>query len=637
MSTETFQESIENFEATNQLALYKAIYSSISDAIIYVDTDRKISLMNDSAIEQFGYSLAEVQGKTTQLFYANPEEFYNQGVKRYSKHSMSRSGTYEVKYKRKNGEIFVGETLGSHVYNSDGSLIGYMGVIRDVTERNKALEQLGRFGRIIEDSLNEVYLFDEESLCFIDANRGARENLGYSIQEMHHMAAFNIKPEFSEEEFKQMIEPLRNQSKKIQQFETFHQRKDGSTYPVEVHLQRVNLEDDYFFLAIILDITERKKTELELNKHRDHLEQLVTERSAVLKEQAQIINQIHDSVISTDLNGFISSWNSGASKLYGYAADEMLGKHISELYPEKQRDLLENDIILPLKEKGEHEVEIRMQKKDGTKFYSHLSLSLLYDSDNKPKGMVGYSIDISARKKAEDDARKHANELAIANEELRRFNYSVSHDLKAPLRAIDGFSSVILDDFNEQLTEQGKDYLNRIRMATQRMGRLIEDMLNLSRVSLEEMSREKINLSEMVAHVLSILQERSNERNVDIKIQQNIFIHADKGLTQILVENLMDNAWKYTSQNLNATIEFGQTKKNKNSVLFIKDNGIGFDTKYANRLFDPFQRLHNSKEFSGSGVGLATVQTIVHRHHGRIWAESQLNEGTTFYFTLPLR
>jgi len=635
MSTETFQESTEKLEYTNQLALYKAIYSSISDAIIFVDTNRQIVILNESANELFGYSLSEVQGKTTQIFYANPIDYWDQGNKRYSKNSMSQSGAYEVNYKRKNGQIFVGETLGSHVHDDNGDLLGYIGVVRDVTERNKAFEQLGRFGRIIEDSLNEIYLFDEESLRFIEINRGGRENLGYSIDELYKMTAYDIKPEFSEEEFKQMIIPLQNQSKEILQFETFHQRKDGSTYPVEVHLQRVNLEQDYFFLAIILDISERRKTEKELNKHRDHLEQLVAERSAVLKEQAQIISQIHDSVISTDLNGIVLSWNNGASKLYGYQADEMLGKHIGSLYPKEEHRFLAEDVIRRLKEKGELDIEVRMQKKNGKKFHSHLSLSLLFDDSGNPKGMVGYSIDISVRKKAEADALKHTDELALANEELRRFNYSVSHDLKAPLRAIDGFSSAILEDFNEQLNEEGKDYLNRIRKATQRMGCLIEDMLNLSRVSLEEISREEINLSDITTDIISLLQERSDKRDTDIHIQPNIIIHADKGLIQILIENLMDNAWKYTSQNSNTIIEFGQVEDKDKTVLFIKDNGVGFDTNYANRLFDPFQRLHSNKEFSGSGIGLATVQTIVHRHHGRIWADSQLNKGSTFYFTIP--
>jgi len=635
MSTDTFQESIENLESTNQLPLYKAIYSSISDAIVFVDTNRQIVMLNDSAIGLFGYSLSEVRGKTTQIFYADPIDYWDQGNKRYSKNSMSRSSAYDVKYKRKNGEIFIGETLGNHVHDSNGDLLGYIGLVRDVTERNKALEQLGRFGRIIEDSLNEIYLFDEESLRFIEINRGGRENLGYSINELYNMTAYDIKPEFSEEEFKKMIIPLREQSKKILQFETFHQRKDKSTYPVEVHLQRVNLEQDYFFLAIILDITERRETEKELNKYQDHLEQLVAERSAVLKEQAQIINQIHDSVISTDLNGIVLSWNNGASKLFGYEADEMLGRHISELYPKSTKNIFANDIIQNLKDKGELDIEVRMQKKNGKKFHSHLSLSLLFDDLGNPKGMVGYSIDISVRKKAEADALKHADELALANEELRRFNYSVSHDLKAPLRAIDGFSSAILEDFNDQLNEEGKDYLNRIRMATQRMGHLIEDMLNLSRVSLEEMSIEKINLSKMATDVISLLQERSEERDAKILIQPDIFIRADKGLVHILIENLLDNAWKYTSQNSNTIIEFGQARKDNKNVIYIKDNGVGFDTKYANRLFDPFQRLHSSAEFSGSGIGLATVQTIVHRHHGRIWADSQLNNGATFYFTLP--
>ena len=619
---------------TNQLAIYKAIYDAMSDAVMFADVDRNIMLLNDAGIALFGYSIEELRGHKTQILYANSDDFSVQGKKRYSQSANKNTSIYEVRYRRKDGSEFTGETLGSLVKDIHGTLIGYIGVIRDVTERNKSNQIINRFGRIMEDSLNEIYLFDDKSLRFIDVNRGARENLGYSIEELRKLTAYDIKPEISKDAFNAMIAPLRNDAAGIIRFETVHERKDKSTYPVEVHLQRVKLEDSVFYLAIILDITERKRIELELEKHRNHLELLVSERSAVLKEQAQIINQIHDSVISTDMDGFIQSWNRGASNLFGYEPDEMLGKHVKTLYTEHDHELLLDQVIKPLSEKGENEVEVRMIRKSGVPFYAHLSLSLLFDDDGNPKGMVGYSIDITDRKLAEERAKQHADELEMTNEELRRFNYSVSHDLKAPLRAIDGFSFALMEEYSEKLDEEGKDYLSRVRNATQRMGHLIEDLLNLSRVSLESMKKEPVDLSEIANEVTNLLRERSPGRNVEVKIQNNMQVEADYGLTRILIENMLDNAWKYSSQSEYSLIEFFCENISGEKTYVIKDNGVGFDREYASHLFDAFYRLHSKEEFAGSGIGLATVQRIVHRHHGKIWAESEVGKGATFFFTL---
>lgn len=226
-------------------------------------------------------------------------------------------------------------------------------------------------------------------------------------------------------------------------------------------------------------------------------------------------------------------------------------------------------------------------------------------------------------------------ELAAANKELESFSYSVSHDLRSPLRSIDGFSQALLEDYNDKLDAQAQNYLHRVRAASQRMAQLIDDMLNLSRVSRGEMRREEIDLSRMARDITEQLQRAQPERIVEVKIEDGIEARGDGSLLRIALENLLGNAWKFTSKQPSSRIEFGaQAGDAGEDVFFVRDNGAGFDMAYADKLFGAFQRLHPADEFEGTGVGLATVQRIIRRHGGRIWAESQPGRGATFYFTL---
>lgn len=235
----------------------------------------------------------------------------------------------------------------------------------------------------------------------------------------------------------------------------------------------------------------------------------------------------------------------------------------------------------------------------------------------------------------EDQVAQRTIQLAAANQELEAFSYSVSHDLRAPLRSIDGFSRALLDDYSVQLDEVGKDYLQRVRAATQRMGQLIDDMLKLSRVTRSEMNFETVNLSVLAQTVADELQQAQPERRVEFVCMPGMTVRGDAHLLKIALENLLGNAWKFTSKREHAHIEIGVTHKVGASVYFIRDNGAGFDMAYVGKLFSAFQRLHAMAEFSGTGIGLATVQRIIHRHGGRVWAEGELGKGATFYFTLP--
>jgi light-regulated signal transduction histidine kinase (bacteriophytochrome) len=226
-------------------------------------------------------------------------------------------------------------------------------------------------------------------------------------------------------------------------------------------------------------------------------------------------------------------------------------------------------------------------------------------------------------------------ELERKNKELEAFSYSVSHDLRAPLRSIDGFSQAILEDCAERLDEKGRDYLRRVRAAAQRMGELIDDMLQLSRVGRGELSRENANLSEIARLVALELRKKDPERRVEVEIQDGLVADADSRLMRVALDNLFGNAWKFTTQVAQARIRFGAEQRAGETVYFVCDNGAGFSMNYVDKLFRPFNRLHSDSDFPGTGIGLATVHRIIDRHGGRVWAEGAVGCGATFYFTVP--
>lgn len=496
--------------------------------------------------------------------------------------------------------------------------------------------ELNRFKTTLDQTLDCVFMFTPDDLRFFYTNAGAVRQVGYSSDELKCMTVLDIKPEYDETRFRQLIAPLISGARDSVTLETVHRHKDGSLIPVEIFLQYIAPENDRGrFVAIVRDISERKRTERELEQHRQHLEELVAARSATIREQVRIINQTHDSVVTTDLEGVVTSWNRGTERMFGIASDQAIGRHISFVYPAEEHDFLQQQVIAPLKTQGNHETEVRMQRADGSEFFALLSLSMLYDDKGAPKGMVGYAVDITERKRREALLQITTSKLQESNRELESFCHAVSHDLRAPLRAIHGFSQLLAEDYEDRLDDTARDYLRRIRASADNMGRIIDDLLELSRVARRELRVTQVNLSMLAEQIVSELREQEPERKVQIDIEPGLTAPGDEGLLRILMENLLGNAWKYTGRTPHARLEFGARESDTDPEFYIRDNGAGFDMRYADQLFGTFERLHHPDEFPGTGIGLATVHRIVTRHGGSITGEGQPGQGACFRFSLP--
>lgn len=350
----------------------------------------------------------------------------------------------------------------------------------------------------------------------------------------------------------------------------------------------------------------------------------------------QLVDSIRDyAIIMLDTNGNVASWTNGAEKIKGYKAEEIIGKHMSTFYPPEDAQSGKAEMEMKTAtDEGRFEDENWRIRKDGTRFWANVILVPLRDHNGVVTGYGKITRDLTERKRVEDELRRNSVALAAANKELEAFSYAVSHDLRAPLRGIDGFSQALMEDYGDQLNDEAKDYLNRVRAGVQRMGRLIDDLLNLSRLTRGKMVVGTVDLSKTAHDIVDELKERDPDRHVNVKIQDGLVTRGDAGLLSAALQNLISNAWKFSSKNENAQIEFGSTLKNGEPVYFVRDNGAGFDMAYADKLFGAFQRLHHADDFQGTGIGLATVRRVILRHGGNIWADAQEGKGATFYFTI---
>ncbi len=350
---------------------------------------------------------------------------------------------------------------------------------------------------------------------------------------------------------------------------------------------------------------------------------------------AAIVDSSDDAIVGKTVDGLITSWNTGAGRMYGYTADEALGQPVSILSPADRID--ETKEILAKIRRGERvlHLETTRQRKDGTTLPVSVTVSPVRDEEGQLIGVSSIARDNTEQHRNVAELLHRAEQLERVNRNLEAFSYSVAHDLRAPLRALGGFSAALLEDYGEGLGEVGRGYAERIRAASEQMSELIDDLLNLSRVSGAELNAEPVDLGAEAASISEELKRQGPGRRVCFVIQHPVWARADRPLIRTVLQNLLGNAWKFTSGRSEALIEFGTIPVEGAGICcYVRDNGAGFDSAYADKLFKPFQRLHPKRDFPGTGVGLASVQRIVERHGGRTWAEGAVDHGSTFYFTL---
>lgn len=393
-----------------------------------------------------------------------------------------------------------------------------------------------------------------------------------------------------------------------------------------------------FALLITWFSTIRRRVESDLRTTRDRLEIEVAERT----QQASLLNLTHDSIFVRGMDDRITYWNRGAQELYGWSMEETIGR--------AAHDLLQTAFPAPIEEineqlmkTGRWDGELTRTRADKSKISISSRWALRRDELARPVAVLETSNDITERKRRDQQVQglnqeltKRSLELQAINKELEAFAYSVSHDLRAPLRHVAGFAELLQKTAGANLDDRSRRYVSMIQDSARRMGMLIDDLLSFSRIGRAETRVTMVSLEQLVKEIQGELWRETEERNVTWKIGALPDLYGDRSMLRVALVNLISNAVKFTRLRADAVIEVGCSEPGADGVLlFVKDNGVGFDMKYVNKLFGVFQRLHKAEEFEGTGIGLATVQRIVHRHGGQVWAEGEPGAGATFYVQLP--
>ena len=401
-----------------------------------------------------------------------------------------------------------------------------------------------------------------------------------------------------------------------------------------------------FALLITWFAAIRRRVEQNLRESRDDLQREV----AIRTQQANLLNLTHDTIFVRDMNDIITYWNRGAQELYGWTSEEAIGKRSHDLlktiFPAPADEQVINRleaIQAELLRMGRWDGELRHTKADGTEVVVSSRWSLQRDERGSPLAVLETNNDISERKRREDEIRglnqqlaRRSTELEGTNKELEAFAYSISHDLRAPLRHMVGYTELLQKHAAPTMDDKGRRYMMMILEAAKRMGTLIDDLLAFSRIGRAETRETMVSLDQLVKEVQSELLHDTEGRNLTWKVGTLPDLYGDRSMLKLALVNLVSNAVKFTRTRPAPEIEIGSSDAKSNGVVvFVRDNGVGFDMKYVNKLFGVFQRLHRADEFEGTGIGLATVQRIIHRHGGQVWAEGNVGSGATFYLSLP--
>ncbi len=510
------------------------------------------------------------------------------------------------------------------------SLALSLAVIRRRRAERSLRESEEKYRQVFATESDAILLFDADQPTIIDANDAAARLYDYSLSQLLTLRPLDLSAE--QDKSRAFVREVRDT-----RFGTVsqrkHRRRDGTVFPVDISMSAFTLKGREVICAVIRDITERMKIDEELRRSEKRFQDFAASASDWYWEMDEELRFTYLSERFSEVTGI------PAARLLGSRLSDADGKGVD---PAAWRSHLAD---LEARRPFRHFIQSQLQA-DGMRTYLTVNGRPVFDAEGVFRGYRGTGSDITEAKRREDELnsyRYHLEELVdtrtaaleAANRELHSFSYSVSHDLRSPLRAIDGFSHVLMEDYGEVLDERAHSYLGRVRAASQRMGQLIDGLLELSRLTRRTMRLDNVDLSGLCEQVVETLRERDATREVEFAIEPSLHCFGDQRLLRVVVENLLDNAWKYTAERARARIEFGSQVDSKGvRVYFVRDNGVGFDMRYVHKLFGEFQRLHHDTEYAGTGIGLATVARIVRRHGGKVWAEGALGQGATFSFTL---
>lgn len=612
---------------------FRLVVEGAPIGMMMVDQAGLIVLVNAQVEKIFGYGRSELLGQRMELLV--PERFRSRhpGLREtfFAAPSQREMGAGRELYGLcKDGSEFPLEIGLSPIETAEGT--GVMASIIDITERKRAEEVSAVLSAIVTSSPDAIVSKTLEGIV-TSWNASAERLFGYSAEEMIGRPILRLIPPERHNEEAHILARLRA-GEGIEHYETVRTRKDGSFLEVSLTISPVRDRAGRIIGAskIIRDISESNRSQVALRESEA--------RFRIMADTAPVL------VWMADTTKLCTWFNKPWIDFTGRSMEQEAGNGwVEGVHPddfERCLDLYSTafDARRPFT------MEYRLRRYDGEyRWFLDTGIPRVSETGDFI-GYIGSCIDITDRKQAEKDVRalneelerrvlERTAELEAVNKELESFSYSVSHDLRAPLRSMEGFGQALLEDYAGLLDDQGKDYLNRITAASVRMGRLIDDLLNLSRLSRGEMHRVPVDLSALAQDIAKDLQKTDFLRHVEVVIKEGLVLHGDAQLIRAMMENLIGNAWKYTSKHARARIEVGSTAyPDGRLVYFVKDDGAGFDMAYVGKLFGAFQRLHLSGEFPGTGIGLATVKRIVHRHGGTVWAEGEIEKGATFYFTL---
>lgn len=620
-----------------------AILATSLDAIVSIDQQGLVHEWNVAAERLFGYARAEAMGRRLDNLIV-PAALQERYLPRLTDYLMTGAGSLigrpiELVARRAGGEQFPIELAITQVHSSAPPIFTVF--MRDITDRKRAEEALrrseARKAAVVETALDAIISIDHEEKI-IEWNPAAEKIFGYSRElALGRTMADLILPSAELEKYHQHwprnAGPNRGRAAG-QRIEMTAKRANGAEFPIEFAMMRISGEEPPTFTAYIRDITEQKHAVEELRQSEERLRLLVEDA----KDYA---------IYMLDPNGRVISWNLGAERIEGYRSQEILGRTSARFYTAEDVERGKPEQTLAVaKAEGRFQEERWGVRKDGSRYWANIVVTALRNEKGKLYGFSKIAHDMSKYKEAEDETRRlnaelerrvkeRTAELQRTYDEMESFSYSISHDLRTPLIQISGFAEILLKELGSQLTGKNLAHLKTIVEATHRLGKMIDDLLAFAHTSRAEMHKMQVDLGEIIRKVQRDLQNEQQNRQITWTIRKLPEVAGDPILVRQVIFNLVVNALKYTRSRAEARIEIGAQPAEQEVIIFIRDNGVGFDVKYADKLFGVFQRLHSAAEFEGNGIGLANVRRIIQRHGGRTWAEGAVDEGATFYFSLP--